>query len=388
MNGPKTAIAKHVFIVSLFVLCIYVPFIVGIVAPDNLASSVEKRALAQLPAWPNNTAELKQYPGLFEAYYADQFGLREPLTSQYFKTLQQLDSSNSSHITVGKDGWLFLGSSRKGYSKYQDPIGDATHVNLFTQQQLEQYAATLVEINTWLKQRNISYYFVIAPNKHTIYFDRLPDGITKKSPNSATDQLINYLREHTAVQVVDLRPALIAEKAHRQVYAKGDSHWNHYGGNAAQYAITQKLALDHPRDITPNYLSLDEFTIRTKTTGDLVTLGQLEPLQDIDPEPVFNGRCGLSREHSAEVKTPTSTFSLMCSSKRLNALVFRDSYFNILLPYIGRQFQRSTYVWRAINSVDLEHYVAKESPQVVIHQVLERNFPSVPEFHQAPPIQH
>ena len=55
-----------------------------------------------------------------------------------------------------------------------------------------------------------------------------------------------YLKSTTDVTVIDLRPALIAEKKLSVVYYKADTHWNTRGAYAAYREITRVLAPDFP----------------------------------------------------------------------------------------------------------------------------------------------
>ena len=104
-----------------------------------------------------------------------------------------------------------LGSIKPGYDRYDDPIGDAINKNLFTKEELNDFARSLTKIDDWLKNRGIEYLYIIAPNKHTIYFEHLPDYIKKINDKSAMDQLMS-IQKHTNVNVLDLRDCLFDEK--------------------------------------------------------------------------------------------------------------------------------------------------------------------------------
>ena len=112
-------------------------------------------------------------------------------------------------MTTGRDGWMFLGSVKPGYQHYGDPFGDWLNINRFTQKELERFGTKIQATQDWLKQRGIAYLYVIVPNKHTIYPDKLPEYLSKQFPKSATDQVADYLRTHTEVNFVDLRAPLL-----------------------------------------------------------------------------------------------------------------------------------------------------------------------------------
>ncbi|MBR9805124.1 hypothetical protein GYB62_01220, partial [bacterium] len=198
MQEAKSGVIGNAVLTAFFVLFLFLPLIVGVLEKDKLASSSEKRSLATFPSFPQTIDQLIQYPSSLNAYYADHFGLREFFTQRYFRFMKKFsESSQVDHVTIGKDGWLFLGSAKPGYDKYEDPFGDAMHANLYSEEELKQFSEALVSINRRLAEQGVAYLFVLAPNKHTIYFEQMPEHIVKQNPYSAADQLFEYLTKHT-----------------------------------------------------------------------------------------------------------------------------------------------------------------------------------------------
>ncbi|MEE9425190.1 MAG: hypothetical protein V3V18_09460 [Methylococcales bacterium] len=346
----------------------------GIIDEDKLASGIEKRNLAKYPLFPESLKALSEYPEKFNTNYSDHFGFRELLTKIYFKLVYYLGIQSAiDDVTFGQDDWLFLGSIKKGYQKYDDPIGDVMNVDLYTQRELADFVSSIVAIKNWLGNKGIEYVYVIAPNKHTIYFENLPKYISKQNNKSSTDQVLEYLQKHTDVAVVDLRPPLFAEKIKNQVYFKYDTHWNQYGANAAQYEIMKKVKSLFPGKIAPFRLNKDQFEILTTNEGDLAGLSKTDNLTENMPQPIFKDGCTPVND----VPDPKfgETHTLVCNNQRLNTIVFMDSFFVSLKPYISRHFYRSTYIWERINEASLTKYVEQEKPDIVIDEVVERTFP-------------
>ena len=275
-------------LVLVFALVIYGPCFTGMIQKDMLASVVEKRHLAKRPAFPSSLTAINRYPEAFDAYYSDHFGYREVMTKTYFKLANTLGGPSSfDDVTIGKDDWLFFGSIKPDRLRKHGPYGDAMNLNLYTPAELEAFASTLLALKDWLKSKGIEYIYTIAPNKHSIYFERMPDFITKVNEESATDQLINYLRSKTDVTVVDLRPALLKEKQLRQVFFKYDSHWNHYGANAVQFEILNAVKGLFPDSVFPARLAEDQFEILEVDGGDLVGFVNLDGVREEKPVPVL-----------------------------------------------------------------------------------------------------
>ena len=377
MNERLLYQADKIILILIFGLAIYIPLFIGVMQKDQRVSSVEKRNLAQLPSVPGAIQEFMEYPSAFNQYYSDHFGLREQFTEKYFELINKFSSRSSvDDVTFGQDGWQFLGSLKPGYQGYNDPMGDAINVNLFSEKELEDFARSITTIKNWLSNRGIEYIYIIVPNKHTIYFEKLPKYITKQNKKSATDQLVQYLQEHTDVIVVDLRQVLFAEKKNHQVYFKGDTHWNHYGANVAQFEILNKIRTLFPDKISPSLLNDSQFTISTRDSDDLAGIAKIERVPEDDPQPNFEDTC-LPVADKSNIKV-FDTYSIECDTQELNAVIFRDSFFAALQPYISRQFHRSTYVWGKINYDSLVKYVEREKPDIVIEEVVERAFPYVP----------
>lgn len=378
--------AIHIVITSVFLAAIYVPFFSAITEKDHLTSQSEKRNLTSLPSIPDSIESLLEYPQSFNNYYADHFGFREYFTERYFRLMKTLNNtSTTGDVTRGKDGWLFLGSIKPGYRKFSDPMGHAMNVTLFTQEQLEQFAASVTALKRWLNAQEIEYIYVIAPNKHTIYFEQLPDYITKKNPHSATDQLVQYLREHTDVPVVDMRDSLIASKKTHQLYHKYDTHWNHYGANIAQFEIMKAVASLFPGKVEPFLLKNDQFKTVKKRGGDLARFANLKKAKENVPEPIWDDICDpitdtpeIALAEEEEQNDRRQAFSTQCENQELKALIFRDSFTTALQPYLSRYFSEATYVWEKVSYDTLKQYVDTKKPNIVIEEIIERTLPYIP----------
>lgn len=382
MNERSLQRWTSLILVIVFGLAIYVPFIMGMVLEDKRDSKVEKRTLHQLPHLPRGLRGLENYPKEFGDYYSDHFGLRESLVGYFRKLQYRLGDSPSEDVTLGKDGWAFLGSIQDDYKRYSDPLGDARNKNLYTEKELNRVALYLEGVRGFLAEKGIEYVFLIAPHKPTLYFDQLPDYVNKINERSAADQLYDYLRKHTGVSLVDLRPVLEEEKKKRQVYLKTGTHWNHYGANVAQYEIMKAVQVDFPEAISPKLYDDTSFRMKRSTDRGLERLMGVM----IDPPPLspaFVYETGLEATRlfpqvRDKKRFGKETYSYENNSQELRVVVFRDSYFNALAPYFQRHFRRSTFVWRKSNYDLLTEFIKRESPDVIIEEWVERDLPHIP----------
>ncbi len=368
----------NIILTIIFGLVIFTPLILSILQKDKATSQIEKRNLAPLPQLPKNISELIAFPSKFNTYYADHFGLRELFTKAYFKISNKLNGKSSSDdVTIGKDGWMFLGSIKPGYTGYGDPMGDVTNINLYSDEELKEFAQSLTKIKNWLHKQNIEYVYIIAPNKHTIYFDKLPDYISKKNKYSAVEQLTSYLKTHTDITIIDIKEALFKAKKAQQLYYKTDTHWNYYGANIAQFEIMKVIEQKFPGKISAILHPSNQFTISKRSGGDLALFANITNLSEDDPRPIFADNC--SKGDILTTKNDVKPFSTTCSNKQLNALIFRDSYFVALQPYFSRKFKKATFISERINIQSLKKYITIEKPNIVIDEIIERTHPYLPE---------
>lgn len=373
-----------IVITLIFCVSIFTPFTYSFIDDDKKVSIIEKRKLAPIPDTPYNGKDISDYPQKFNAYYADQFGFREWFYQIYNHLMLKIDrASVSSDVTFGKDGWMFLGTLKPGYNKYGDPMRDAINASQYSDNQLEQFSTSIVATRDWLNDRGIEYLYVIAPNKHTIYFENIPSYIKKLNEKSATDQLLEHLRKHTDIRVLDLRQSFMDQKNTKQLFYKTDTHWNHNGANIAQHEIMKEVESIFPGKIQPYKLDDSEYVTTTKTDGDLATFANLDNVSEESLKPDFRQTCTPTKEPAnAKWNVP---FTTSCEGQELTAVIFRDSFFSYLEPYFARKFNRSTYIWKGLNRSDLEKFVSQENPDIVIESIVERILPEVmptPEFIQ------
>lgn len=366
--------------ILIFCLAVFIPPLIGAYQKDKLYSQVEKRKLSKIPQLPpQNIKDFLLFPEMFESYFSDHFGLRNWFIKQYKSNKFHLGDSPSADITIGKNGWLFLGSIKHGYKSYGKIFDDYRNISLYSANQLEKTALYLEGLRLWLKHRNIEYLFFIAPNKHTIYSEYLPSYITKVNKFSATDQLINYLRQHTKVKVVDLRENLLKAKESSQVYFKKDTHWNYVGSNIVQFQLIKEIGKMFPNQFDPQLFNTQDKVTRG---GDLVGMmgpfilsNNNKPYLKNDPQPTFD------KTYCSPIGIPVShkqIFTSFCTGRSLKTLIYRDSFFNRLIPYFSRQFKQLTSIFTKSNYVSLKQQISIEKPDIVIEEWAERNLPYLP----------
>jgi alginate O-acetyltransferase complex protein AlgJ len=259
-------------------------------------------------------------------------------------------------VVLGKQGWMYY-TSEGNLDYYQ-------RVRPLTSGQIEKITINLQYIQEKLNAKGIKFLFVIAPNKETIYPEYLPAGISITGNPTWADQITTDLQK-TDVQVLDLRQPLLKSKPTAQIYFKTDTHWNPLGAHVAYTQILDSLQTSFPILIPHPLTDFDQ--VPERISGDLAGLIHLK---DEINEP-FTALKARFEKPSRGLKNPPAgqMITVMPDPKLPTAVIFRDSFFNGLQPFISEHFSRVVYVSDFIVNFDL---IAEENPQIVILEVAER----------------
>ena len=273
----------RLLLVFAFLTGIFVPAL-DMVLGMLPTGSTEKRSLAPFPSFGATPA--RELPARLDAWVRDHFGLRDALirAANRFR-VKALHSSPVKNVILGRDGWLFYAAYGDG-ADIRDFLG---HLPLAPaelaarKQTIEQRAATLAA-------HGVTYLFVVAPNKQTIYPDKTDLLRGPLRPVTRLDQLAAYLAREPRIPFLDLRATLAAARAERDVYFRTDSHWNFYGGFLAFRAILDRLAALRP-DVPHVAASDVEFVDRPASGGDVAALlSMTDDWPDVTQEWEWRGR--------------------------------------------------------------------------------------------------
>ncbi len=192
---------KNIIYISLFLMVITVPLILMPFKLDKNANLNENRKLAKRPCVSFYPQLLQKFPQEYTTYFNDNFGLRTTCLKLNFIIKYYLfNTSTSQSVIFGNDGWLF--------SAMDQEDEDYRGITNYNKQMLENLAFSLESKRVWLEKRGIKYLYIIAPNKTTIYGEFVPTSYNKIRSNDSLDDVVNFLKLHTKVNIIDLRPIL------------------------------------------------------------------------------------------------------------------------------------------------------------------------------------
>ena len=354
-----------------FVVLLGLPTLDYFLHLDKAPPLNEKRKLAEFPAMTWSQEGARKFITGLENYYADHFGFRTQLIRWEHAWKRDLfHESSFPDVMLGRDGWLFFSNDQMTQNKW----GTA----LFEPSRLKEWQALLESRRDWLAQRGIHFIFVIAPEKHRIYPEYMPDGIISPDAVTRLEQFVAYMKANSTVEILDLRPAVLQAKSIRQTYFRTDTHWNQFGAFVGYQELVRTLGRHFPA-LEPLPIKAFSVTNRNEPAGNLaVMLGEensaperdcpafapLPPLTALKTttEPKLLGKRWNQGMEPVITENPNQT---------LKAVVFRDSFSIAWIPFLGQNFNRVVYLWQH----EFEHeFIEQEKPDVVIEEVVDRLF--------------
>ena len=277
------------------------------------------------------------------AFINDRFFLRQELISANNKLNTAIFGvTGTEDVILGEDGWLFYGTT----------LDDYTGQNPMSQRELFGAANNLALIQEACAARGQTFAFVIAPNKNSLYPEYMPD-LGLKAEQTDARKILALLAE-MGVNTVDLYAAFGAEE--EALYFAHDSHWNSRGAALGADRINNALGRKS------NYFD-GEFSTAISHNGDLYEM--LYPaFTDPETDPVYGGELNFTYESNA---TRADSVTLLTASQGDGSLLcYRDSFGNLLYPYLANSFGSCTF--SRATAYDLE-----TEAEFIVIELVERN---------------
>ena len=359
--------AFQIVYVVLFVAALCLPMLLMPFFKND--ASLEKRSLAEFPAYLSEGQLNLNYSAEFESWVSDHLPLRAQLLTASNTLKGELLHTQSSNVIDGKDGWLF----------YNTESADFLNTNALTDRQIRSIAVTLSLIEEEVNNRGGRFTFVPAPNKSSIYGEMMPASFRAAPENNLT-RLTAELKE-LGVTFTDLRSVLLGSKA-ETVYHRRDSHWNYRGALIGYNAIMDSLGREHETWADA------PFTVEKIWRGDLDKL--LLPAGGVMDEQVvyqidharfrFTTPMGVQDQQAQlenymsdrEDRDDLFTAKNLDRKDGSEVYVVRDSFGRALLPFLIDAYETSTFKRTDCTSVA----TLKEGVDL-IYEIAERNLSRV-----------
>lgn len=353
----------HLF-VSAFIIMVFLPLVWMNLFPSDKMATDENRVLNSKPQF--EISKLAEYPKEFNMYFNDCFGFKKQFSTLngWYKYSLFNSSSKPEIVAVGKDSWLF--------STDPKTVGDYQNKKLFSVDELQFIQHKLEETNQFYEHRGIHYFVMVLPIKSSIYPEYLPSFMHKKQNESKLLQLRDYMNKNSSFKMIDVTNELIAAKEIKQVYYKHDIHWNFDGAYIAYEKLMNQMA-KYNSYLKPLPLSLYTRKLRYNHNADLSRQLAMEnillneeyyyerkgkiPYRLVD-EPVYS---------NTPISQPTVRTQIP-KSPYPKAVVYKDSYFNLIYPFFSENFSDCIYVWSKDQSLEV---LEKETPGYIVYELTE-----------------
>lgn len=322
------------------------------------SENYENRNMASRPVFSMRNYEA--FPRQYEAYYNDNI----PFRNQLIRFNNSIDyflfgQSPSERVDIGKDGWLFYCDNTDN-----NPVEQSLGFWHFTDEQLQNITDNLMTTKRVLESQGIEFVLFIAPNKETIYMDKLPEYYESQNQYTSTDQLVAYLAKNTDVRVIYPKQDLLNAKKEKPdvlLYHKLDTHWNYAGAYVGAKALASELGINMP--------SLDKISLEPT----LSSSGDLSNILNIS---IKNGNIdynisGINTLNTTNEKWDYKTEFIYhtANADPRNLLVRRDSFSTSLAPNLATQFENS--IWIHLSSFNPQQIFDYDS-DIFVLEIVER----------------
>jgi len=333
-------------------------------------NKVENRKLAELPTF--DLGKLDPFPRQYDDYYTDHF----PFRSQLVEAFNKFNYSNfkisplPDKVVVGLNDFLFM--SGKQMEVYQGK-------KLFTQTELNTILDELKYRRDFCTKEGAKFYFVIVPQKSSIYEENIPIKYKTTRQKTIRTQLEDFLDEQ-GFPYIDPTDYLISKKTTEDlVYLRTDNHWNNLGAFYASQHITDAIKKDFPYT---SPLVLEQFKVTKNETagGNLAQmLNMAEELKDEDYAfEKIKGSVAVSGKKAPY--EPPKSFAypweyeevyLKPDANDLKILIIRESFGTKQRQFYRESFGKTVMIFDAWQHRLNADIIENEKPDIVVIQILE-----------------
>lgn len=254
-------------------------------------------------------------------WFSDRFYPRQTLITAYARGNGIFfRQSGSDDVILGKNGWLYYASTLRDY----------TGTGTMTSRELFSAANNLSLMQAHCLSQGADFAFLCPPNKNTLYPQYMPDYGVKNEAHDA-QRLLGLLAE-MGVKTANLCPAFQTEG--EPLYFAHDSHWNSRGAALAADLLNDALG-------RASRYSTGDFAGTEPHTGDLFEM--LYPAGvDGETNPVYGGTLNYSFGEKSGTRPDSITIRTEGSGNGA-LLMYRDSFGNLLFPYLADSFGQATF---------------------------------------------
>lgn len=367
---------------GLFLMVIYTPGLLLLVKVESPPSQFENRAFQKRPSFELKKTSLqgiykavKSYKKSMEQYIDEKLVVREFFLDLHLGLKSQLFHVNPQpeKVITGVDGWMF---GVELDSVLRQTIGQAVLPN----KAYSNIDNNIKGVSDYLNEKGIKHYFLLAPNKHSIYYSKI--GFEDIPVYRLKHQLFEILEKHQ-IPYIDPTAEIVEKSKSTQLYFKTDTHWNDEGALVAFNLLIDRVNKDFIETAVDRQLHyrLKVDVMHHCGLSRMIRSSKLEDYQSI----VITKDRGGKKKNELDVplnykrKKVDYEFRFYNPNKKLKVLVFRDSFSNAMKELYAATFNEVVFIWEPKFSQEL---VERENPDIVIIEFVERLIPKMINYNQ------
>ncbi len=287
-------------------------------------------------------------------------------------------------VRIGREGYLFLGD------KFEDVMHKTSGAWQPPEGLIDARAAQLARLQRRIESAGATLTVAIAPNKHSVYPEMLPEDVTP-APQTTTDDVIARAAE-AGLSILDLRPVLQRLKPSVQVYMQTDTHWTRAAAAVAYDSHMEALRDSSGAADTPIRYSLEPVQ---RPAGDLAGLLKMQDLYAADFETDYTiqfetplnsciaeinvlsgveGACVPTASGEVSAGRSVQVTRTAGAPNEQTLLMLCDSFCHAGSSLFTASFTTVYHAhWKHLDDTALERHLAAFAPDIVILQMVERD---------------
>ena len=302
-------------------------------------STVISRVLSKEDTESGNTAGFS--PISVVAEFLDDVPFRENIARFNTNFTRKLTGStyiNSTQVTLGKNEWLYLKETQEDYER----------TNCFSEAEKRIILDKLLQWRDIFAKSGMEFVLYIAPNKSTIYYENMPDTVFRRDSLSRAEDLIEYIRANSDIQVIYPEKELMAAKELAPLYYVTDTHWNEVGGYVGAQVLLKEL-FGFGDKLLPDMIQVREEYRR----GDLAIISSLQEI---------------FKEYTLYRVDYESLDTSLHADKRIYCI--GDSFWEAMDYYLPYYVEDAAFVhYNDYKALDMYEY----APDVIVFEIVERS---------------
>lgn len=355
---------KELIILTTFLLLMFALPVLMIFYKND--SNTENRTLADYPVLSVNN--IQNFPSEAEAYLNDHIPFKSNITKLYSLLMTGVfRTSTQKSVILGENDFYFYHSIYKGD---HDTMADYSGRGWYTEDQLEEYAKRLNAIKEKVENQGADFYFMICPNKSTVYCEYVPECFKIVSQKHKADQLVEYLENNTDIKIIYPKEALLKNKEENLLYYKKDTHWNDLGAFVGEQELINIVLGEEKTSLNSLFIREQKIHSEVQNKILLLDLSNMLSLNGNTTDYLYD-ICNYKKEISTTEKYEDDLYMTRSTSENGKLMFQGDSFSYSLRPILSKDFSEVYYDSNGLNKVK------EVGADYFIYECVERNLDNV-----------